>query len=174
MQEHINIDILFTEHAPFLGRVIERISGRGPHVDDILQETFIVAYKKRHKFDASKSLPRTWLYGIAVKLCLGHERGKRRFNLFYNRFSSEITESPRRPDDLMEQESLTRTVRNAIEKMPMKQREVFVLFELEEMDGRQISELLNIPEGTVWTRLLHGRKHFKKQIARITGTGGIR
>ena len=169
MSDNLNINALFVEHGAFLGRVIERISGSGPHVDDLLQETFFIAYKKRHKFDPSRSQPRTWLYGIAAKLCRGHERGLRRYNHFYNRFSREMTDAPRRPDEALEKENLATVVRQVIQTMPFKQRQVFVLFELEDMNGKQISELLNIPEGTVWTRLLHGRNYFRKQMAKNEG-----
>jgi RNA polymerase sigma-70 factor (ECF subfamily) len=56
------------------------------------------------------------------------------------------------------------TVRRAIDKLPFKQREVFILFELEGMEGRDIGALLNLKEGTVWTRLHHARKSFEKQV----------
>ena len=53
-------------------------------------------------------------------------------------------------------------MQEVVEKLPLKQREVFVLFELEEMEGKQIAELLSIPENTVWTRLHHARARFRK------------
>jgi RNA polymerase sigma factor (sigma-70 family) len=50
----------------------------------------------------------------------------------------------------------------AMQKMPFKQREVFALYELEGQSGKSISELLKIPENTVWARLHHARKKFQK------------
>ena len=46
--------------------------------------------------------------------------------------------------------------------LPFKQREVVVLYELEELEGAAIAELLGIPINTVWTRLHHGRKNFEQ------------
>jgi RNA polymerase sigma-70 factor (ECF subfamily) len=46
----------------------------------------------------------------------------------------------------------------ALQCIPDAQREVVVLYELEGLEGAQVSEMLGIPEGTVWTRLHHGRK----------------
>jgi RNA polymerase sigma-70 factor (ECF subfamily) len=54
----------------------------------------------------------------------------------------------------------------ALEGLPVEQREVFVLYELEEQGGAAIAELLGIPLGTVWTRLRAARERFKKQLER--------
>ena len=47
-----------------------------------------------------------------------------------------------------------------IAKLPPKQREVFVLYELEGLEGRAIAEMVGAPTNTVWTRLHHARKRF--------------
>ena len=44
----------FREHGPFIGRVILRLMGDGPHVDDLVQETFVVAYQKRENFEVRR------------------------------------------------------------------------------------------------------------------------
>jgi RNA polymerase sigma-70 factor, ECF subfamily len=48
--------------------------------------------------------------------------------------------------------------------MPFKQREVFTLYELEELEGPEIAALLGIPINTVWTRLHHARKRFEESM----------
>ncbi len=53
-------------------------------------------------------------------------------------------------------------MRATVAKMPFKLREVFVLYELEEVGGKEIARILEIPENTVWSRLRLGREKFRK------------
>jgi RNA polymerase sigma factor (sigma-70 family) len=161
-----DIHHLFEKHGAFIARAIERLAGRGPHVDDILQETFIVAFRKRAGFDPSRAKASTWLYGIAVNLCRRFERSRRRAELLSRRFGQHamLEQGQERPDDALAREERAQMVHDAVHKLPFRQREVFVMFELEGMEGKAISSLLKVREGTVWTRLYHARKQFAKQI----------
>jgi len=167
----IDIDALYTEHAPFITRVLIRLVGDGPHVDDLLQETFLVAYRKRASFDG-RSAVRTWLYGIASRLAMRHRRGVGRFLRAIGGFADEPTPVSRDPQDDLERARAAAVVRSVLDRLPFKQREVFVLYELEEIDGAEIAALLDIPINTVWTRLHHGRKRFQELARkRIERTG---
>jgi RNA polymerase sigma-70 factor, ECF subfamily len=162
----LDLDALYVEHAPFLGRVLIRLVGDGAHVDDLLQETFLVAFRRRDRFDGS-SAPRTWLYGIAARLAMRHRRGAGRWVRALVGFTAEprVEEAPG-PDADVERARARTIVREALDRLPFKQREVLTLYELEELDGNQIAELLGIPIGTVWTRLHHARRQFQDVIRR--------
>jgi RNA polymerase sigma-70 factor, ECF subfamily len=170
----LDIPRLFDTHGAFIARAIERLVGRGPHVDDLLQETFIVAFKKAHRFDAGRSRASTWLYGIATNLCRRFERGQRRAGFFRERLAAHaaVVAEGTRPDEALERAEAVRVVQRAIKKLPFKQREVFVLFELEGLEGREIGALLGVKEGTVWTRLHHARKAFAKTVRKKAGYDG--
>ena len=165
--DSLDIKKVYKKSAPFIGRVIRRYTGEGPHVDDIIQETFIVAFKKRFEYDKNLAAIDTWLYSIASNLCKMHLRSKKRFNLFKGKLSKEkFQQEPVVPDKNYEKKEAIIMVRNILQKLPFKQREVFVLFELEDRDCNEISAMINIPVGTVWTRLHHARKKFTKLIKR--------
>lgn len=162
----LDIGALFAAHAPFLGRVIRRYTGSGPHVDDLLQETFIVAFKKRRDFEGRSSVE-TWLYGIAARLCWRHGRGLRRFDRLRKTLAGrEIQHEAEPPGRSLERRDAVAAVHAVLKKLPNKQREVFVLYELEEREGNEIAALLEVPLGTVWTRLHQGRKTFTKLMRR--------
>ena len=55
-EDNVDIGQAYQLHAPFIASVIEKLTGAGPHVDDLLQETFIVAYKKRNQFEKRSAL----------------------------------------------------------------------------------------------------------------------
>jgi RNA polymerase sigma-70 factor (ECF subfamily) len=162
----LDIDALYAEHAPFIARVLIRLVGDGPHVDDLLQETFFTAFRRRDSFDG-RSNARTWLYGIASRLAMRHRRGTSRFKRFLGIFGSEPADhATGRPDQHLERARAAALVRDVLERIPFKQREVFVLYELEELQGSEIAEMLEIPIGTVWTRLHHAREKFRALMQR--------
>lgn len=160
----LDIDQLYAAHAPFLTRVLMRLVGDNTHVDDLLQETFIVAYRKRHTFDG-RSAARTWLYGIAARLAQRHRRGTGRLRRALGLYADEpTTVSAPGPEHELARVQASLLVRAALDDLPFKQREVFVLYELEELDGAAIADMLGIPVNTVWTRLHHGRKRFEERV----------
>ena len=163
--EELDVGEAYEKHAAFVGRVIQRLVGYGPHVDDILQETFIVAYKKRKEFDGRAAVT-TWLYGIATRLCMRHGRGNQRFRVFTGKLAKEDHGAPARPDEEIERGQAAELVHEVLQQLPYKQREVFVLYELEELKGNEIAEMVDIPVGTVWTRLHQARKTFKRLMRR--------
>jgi RNA polymerase sigma-70 factor (ECF subfamily) len=168
IDRELDVSALYLAHGAFIGRVVRRLVGDGPHVDDLLQETFIVAHKKRASFDARADVT-TWLYGIAANLCRRHRRGLLRFVRLKERFGEEVEierPSGERPDAMIERRESIESVRKAIAKLPFKQREVFVLFELEGLDGQEIADMTGTPLGTVWTRLKKARETVTKVMRR--------
>ena len=162
----MDLQRLFDTHGAFIARAIERLTGAGAHVDDLLQETFMIAFRKAHLFDGTKAEAASWLYGIAANLCRRHGRSQSRAARFVTRFTqyAALENKVEGPEKTMMRREDIHTVRNAIDKLPFKQREVFILFELEGMEGKDIGALLNLKEGTVWTRLHHARKSFEKHV----------
>jgi RNA polymerase sigma-70 factor (ECF subfamily) len=158
----VDIDALYAEHAAFISRVLARLTGDGAHVDDLIQETFLVAFRKRTTYDATRSTARTWLYGIAAHLAMRHRRGVGRLLRALGGFAEEPAATIAvSPDREIDRERARATVQDVLAKMPFKHREVFSLYELEEIEGSEIATLLGIPVNTVWTRLHHARRRFE-------------
>ena len=162
---------LYREHRDFVARTVQRLTGSGAHVEDLTQEVFLTAHRKCAQFDPRRSLPSTWLYSITRHLCMRHRRGANRFAAFQERLQHQVEVEPA-GDGLEHTVGLAQqkaAVAVAIDKLSFKHREVFVMYELEEMQGPAIAELLDIPEGTVWTRLHHARRGFDKHMRRLLG-----
>lgn len=164
----LDIAALYREQAAFLARCIVRLVGDGPHVDDLLQEAFVVAHRKRDRYDPDRAAPTTWLYGIAANLCRHHRRSRSRRAALQARLLTESVgaDGPRPPDHELERQERADLVHALIGRLKFKQREVFTLYELEGLPGEDIAALLGIPVNTVWTRLHHARKAFARLAAK--------
>lgn len=122
----------------------------GPEAaQDAAQETFLTAQKAIRKFDQRSSLS-TWLFGIAHNLCRNEAR-RRRSDMSYDHAFCEEHGDPSPEGSLVNREAL----RRAMTKLSVEHREVIVLHELEEMTYEQAASVLNVPVGTVKSRLHH-------------------
>ncbi len=162
----LDVAQLYQEHSAFVGRILLRFLGEGTHVDDMLQETFIIAFEKRESFDPSRAAPSTWLYGIAANLCRHHKRSAGRQGAFRERLEREHSEIDAGPASSLERQQDIALVQEVVHSLPFKQREVFVLYEIEELSGKEIAGMLDIPLGTVWTRLHEARNGFRERMGR--------
>jgi RNA polymerase sigma-70 factor (ECF subfamily) len=148
--------------APFLMRTVERLSGRGPHVEDIVQDVFVVAHRRADRWCAlDDDGQRAFLYGVARHKVHHH----RRFYARFQRLRDAVLGEPAREQPTVEltaeRQHTAQLVRATIATLPFASQEVFVLHALEGLDAAAVAKLLDIPEGTVWSRLSTARARFK-------------
>jgi len=157
----VDLGALYTAHAPFLARTVARLVGAGPQVDDVVQEVFLIAHRKRVAL-AEHPEPRAWLYRTARHVVQHHRRSlARRLRLAEAATHVEAPRGEDAPDRALERQRHGDAIRAIVRALPDKQREVFVLYELEQLSGDEVAALVGVPVGTVWTRLHHARKRFK-------------
>ncbi|MBM6619482.1 sigma-70 family RNA polymerase sigma factor [Bacillus suaedaesalsae] len=142
--------------------------------EDLVQETFITIYSKYQFFD-QKSTIKTWIYRIAINKCKDYLKSPK--NRFLSYYSSHLVHSDNEKsvtDKLIDNEEAI-SISGSLMKLPVKYREVLLFYYYEELSIKEISELINVTEGNVKTRLLRGREKFKKQyeLRRIEDVGTI-
>ena len=151
----------------FIWRCLRRF-GINPDcaVDDATQRVFEVAAKKRHRIEPGRE--RAFFFKTALLVAAETRRQQRQ--------QREVTDEEAllgkadpgpRPDTLAEQRRFRLLLDAALDRMPMDLRTVFVLFELEELPGAEIARLLEIPHGTVASRLRRAREQFRKEARRL-------
>jgi RNA polymerase sigma-70 factor (ECF subfamily) len=141
---------------------------------DLSQDAFIKAYQARDSFDANRPFY-PWLYRILKNHCLNFlKRGSRRSGSLYyegnpdrERFASQ---SPTPLQDL-EREERKEIVHAAIDLLSDDHREIIVLKNFKGCSYAEIAEILDIPIGTVMSRLYYARKTLKELIERIEAEG---
>jgi len=154
---------LFLKYKTLVYRVVYRLLRIQEDVDDAVQQTFIEVYKSLPGYEG-KSKFTTWLYRIAVNVSIQHLR-KRRSDTFSD-FDPEILPSESNKDNL-EHLELHKQIETALDAIPIKKRVVVVLHDIEERTMEEIAAILNIPLGTVKSRLFHGRDEMRKKLQKI-------
>ena len=164
---------LFENHADFVRRLVIRLGTPAADSDDLVQETFVIAFRKWNDFDPQAFVPRgegasaerTWLYAIAVRVAASARR-RARLRQFLGLEQVPEPANPVSPVTLLERADARRQVHRLLEGIGERKRTVFVLFELEGLSGREIAAVVGCPVKTVWTRLFHARREFLQRLAR--------
>jgi RNA polymerase sigma-70 factor (ECF subfamily) len=130
-------------------------------VEDVAQEVFTATYRELDRIEPH-SLS-AWFFRLTSNRVNDRFRRRRVREALARWFGvTAPTESPDRPDRIAIRHDAERRVGSILGQMSQKKRDVFVLFELQELSGEEIAEQLQIPVDTVWTRLHHARIEFAK------------
>ncbi|HWO98668.1 MAG TPA: RNA polymerase sigma factor SigW [Bacillus sp. (in: firmicutes)] len=151
-----------------------RMLGNAHEAEDSAQEAFIRAYVNIHSYDSSKKFS-TWLYRIATNLCIDRIRKKKPdyyldaeingtdgLNMY-----SQIPADQKLPEDELEKLELQEHIQQEILKLPDKYRSVIVLKYVDELSLKEISDILDLPVGTVKTRIHRGREALRNKLSRL-------
>jgi RNA polymerase sigma-70 factor, ECF subfamily len=159
----LDFDGVYREWFPHVVRWARALGGPSSDLDDVAQEVFVIVQRKLAAFDG-ENLP-AWLFHITTRK-VSDQRRRAWFRRVFNRHDPDALSTLRAVDDPandLERKRRQQTLYRILDRISDKHRTVFVLFEVEEYSGEQISEILDIPLATVWTRLHHARK----QLARL-------
>ena len=154
-----------------LYQVCYRMLGNSQESEDIAQEAFVRAYMNLHTFDQTRKFS-TWLYRIATNLCIDRIRKKKPDYYLDAEVAgtegldmySQIAADDQLPEEQIEQMELQDRIQYEIGCLPDKYRSVIVLKYIEELSLQEISEILDMPLGTVKTRIHRGREALRKQL----------
>jgi RNA polymerase sigma-70 factor (ECF subfamily) len=148
---------VFTEMAPYVLRVLPRMGVQHADLDDVAQEVFLAVHLGLAGFQG-RSQVRTWIYGICMRTCSNYRRKAHRRHeratAELGQVAHESTQPEQRTATLRELEALDR----ALDGLPIEQRTVFVLFEVEGLDMLEISAALACSKFTAYARLYAARK----------------
>lgn len=149
-------------HAQGVRNVIYRMCGDAQIAEDAAQETFIQAWLHLSSYRPQTSL-RNWLYRIAFNAATDMLRKEQR--ILPNALEDlQLSDPLPGPEAVFSQEERTTLVKKAIVSLPDACRAVLVLREYEEMSYHEIAEALDIPLGTVMSRLNYARKLLKERL----------
>jgi RNA polymerase sigma factor (sigma-70 family) len=156
---------LFDRHAPHIHRYLARRVGPQA-ADDLVAETFLVAFGKRAGYDPRFRDARPWLYGIATNLVGQHRREEvRQFRLRLAAGPAPVQndDSERAVVNLTAQ-SVRAPLGQALGALAQADRDVLLLIAWEQLSYEEVARALGIPVGTVRSRLHRARKKIRKAL----------
>jgi len=156
---------LVDTHFDFVWRSLRRMGLSDADSDDAAQEVYAVA--SRRLTDIRPGRERAFLFGTALRVASQHRRRSpsRREHLD-DRAEAYVDPQPG-PEQLLERRRAREQLDELLDELPLEQRAVFVLYELEQLSAPEIAELLELPLGTVASRLRRGRAGFEASVQRL-------
>jgi len=150
----------------------------GPqHAEDVVSDTYIAAWKIRDRFvDPSNNGLEAWLIGIARKTVAGHRRRERRWLRMCADALKQRADASNAPDEIdaierVDFAKLARVSKIAVQiaKLPSRERDPLLLHVLHGYTYAEISEILDLPLGTVRSRISRGRARLAKSVRTAGG-----
>jgi RNA polymerase sigma factor (sigma-70 family) len=164
--------VVFDRHASHIHRYLARRVGQQA-ADDLVAETFLTAFRKRTRYDTSHPDARPWLYGIATNLVGRHRREElRRYRLAKlvgpDRFGADHAD---RVLAEVTSQSIRTVLGNALVGLASGDRDVLLLIAFEELTYEEVARALEIPVGTVRSRLHRARSQLREALAETEAIG---
>jgi RNA polymerase sigma-70 factor (ECF subfamily) len=164
VDDRARLESWFRAHFETLWRLAARLGVPHAHVDDIVQEAFITAH--RRAADIANGSERRFLISTTIKLCANRRR-RSEVRLERPVLAELRAQDALDAEGLLARKQLREWLDVAIDALPIEQRAVFVLHELEGFSIVEIAQLVEAPPGTVASRLSRARDKFCKNAARL-------
>ena len=158
-----------------------RFTGSASDADDLTQDVFLKLYRNLGAFDAAKGSFGTWITTLTRNLLVDHFRRTRTdratgsLDASFNGEEDGATMGDRLPDERpspevnASREELKVRIQAALTQLSPELREAVILRDLEDMDYKEIAQVLRIPEGTVKSRISRGRGELARLLQRTEG-----
>lgn len=164
------IEMAVRSHLTSVWRVLRRSGLRGADADDATQDVFWIFAQRQG--DVPEVCTRAFLAATALRIASDRRRSK------WNRSVTETVEEDlpevgvSGPEEQLQNRRRVRLLDRVLTEMAPDEREIFILFEIEEMTRTEVAQALGIPEGTAASRLRRARDNFERLVARSqTGRG---
>jgi len=166
----LSFETLVSRKTPAVVSLARRVVGNVEDARDVAQMVFLRVWKEIHRYDDKYSF-NTWLYRIATNLSIDFLRSARSrekahgatLHLVREREESTAAGATRSAED----RELARLFETVSGRLSEKQKAAFVLREMEELETRDIAEILGCGESTVRNHLFNARRILRKEMARL-------
>jgi RNA polymerase sigma-70 factor, ECF subfamily len=173
--ERSQFDTIYRDHVDLIYRYANRLCGEAEAAKDLVQETFLNAYRGFKDFRGDAQIS-TWLYTIASRACLRMRRKKkgepeRELSLeefvptSEGEFRLQIPIDGLTPEEAFQNKELRQALDQAIEKLPKKYRMVLVLRDMEGLSAKEVGTVMGLNERAVKSRLHRARLFVRRELS---------
>lgn len=168
-------DILYRDHVDLMYRFANRLCGETESAKDLVQETFLNAYRGFKNFRGEAKIS-TWLYSIASRACLRMRRRRkgepeRELSLdefipsSQGEFRLQIPVEGLSPEEALQNKELRQALDDAINKLPKKYKMVLVLRDMEGLSAKEVGAIMGLNERAVKSRLHRARLFVRRELS---------
>ncbi|RSN49004.1 RNA polymerase subunit sigma-70 [Actinomadura sp. WAC 06369] len=159
---------IFRRHAPGLKRYATRRLGADT-AEDVVAETFLAAFRQRHRYDLDRPDARPWLFGIATNLMKRHVRTEVRQLRTLHRTGADPVAEPftDRSDERVSAQAAGPRIAAALAAMPKGHRDALLLFAWGGLSYVQVAEALGVRLGTVRSRINRARRRLRAELGEL-------
>jgi RNA polymerase sigma factor (sigma-70 family) len=156
---------IFDRHAAAIHHYLARRVG-GSLADDLTAETFLIAFRGRARYDPEQADARPWLYGIAANLVRGHQRTEiRQYRaLARTGIDPAMADHGDRVAAAVAAADHVRALAGALARLSPGEREVLTLVSQAQLSYAEVAQALDVPIGTVRSRLHSARARIRKAL----------
>ncbi|MGD0559977.1 MAG: RNA polymerase sigma factor [Streptosporangiaceae bacterium] len=158
-------EIVFRRYADQIQRYVSRRIGADA-ADDVVAETFLLAFRQRDRYDATRATARPWLYGIATNLIARHRRAEvRHYRALARVGVDEVAESfTDRVDAAVSASAVNRSLATALADLPAGHRDALLLIAWGDLSHEEAAAALGIQSGTVRSRIHRARTQLRRSL----------
>lgn len=156
---------LYDRHASTIHRYAARRAGSYA-ADDVMSETFLVAFERRETFDEGRDDARPWLFGIATNLLRRHHRAEAKNLRLLAKAAprEELPEVLGRIAEAVDAQALVGRIAKKLKGMAAIDRETILLYAWADLSYEGIAQAMGVPVGTVRSRMNRARKGLKNEL----------
>jgi RNA polymerase sigma-70 factor (ECF subfamily) len=162
------------QHWRRVFNVAYKFVGRHDEAEDLTQDVFLKVFKSLATFDRRANF-QTWLVSVSRNLCIDHYRSVRKERETINRDVNADDLSPQSVEIsahvALERLDLAQELRRALRELPETLRTAVVMRDIQELSYQEIADRMQLPEGTVKSRINRGRHELARQITRLREKG---
>ena len=159
-------EMLYRQYEKLVFRTAYLITGNKVEAEDALQEVFISVWKSRHTYDPNKGKLTTWLHRVTVNQCSKEKTRKVPAAVSLEEKGIDLPEMKHsyQPEDVLINRMEYARLLKAMDSLDTKHRSVLVLRYFNDLSYQEIAEALEIPLGTVKSRLNQSLRYLKEQM----------
>lgn len=169
-------EVLFKKYREMVGRLVFSILKEESRVEDTVQDVFVLLFRNLSKFRGQSAL-KTWIYRIAVNEALRQINRSKRWvqmpegDVEPAQIPSAIVvfNHGASPERVMVEGQQRELIQNGLSQLKQDHRVILTLYYLEDLSVQELSSVLEIPEGSVKSRLFYARDALKKALGPIIG-----
>lgn len=165
-------DLIVKRYKNQLLNFVYRFLGNAEEAEDLVQETFLRVYRNRKAYQKVAKFS-TWIYTIAGNLAKTELRKRKRRKFFsisdlgYNEKDYDISDDAYNPEKDVDGRMKEEIIHKEIDELSPKFREVILLRDVQQLSYEEISQIVNIPLGTVKSRVNRGRLKLQEKLKPI-------